>query len=55
MPPVLHIPFAELPRRGSQEVFAYEGRRRHRQRENVLELVTESVRPTGLVERRASP
>jgi hypothetical protein len=55
MPPVLDVPFPKLSRSGSEEVLAHEFGPRHRQGQDVLELIAESVRPSGLVERGARP
>src|SRR5439155_4906067 len=55
MPPVLDIPFRELPGGGPQEVLAHEIGSHRCQGEDVLDLVAESVGPTGLIERGPGP
>ena len=55
MPPVLNIAFAELPRGGPQQMRADKIGPCHCERQHVLELVTESVRTSALVERGAAP
>src|SRR5258706_2409534 len=55
MPPVLDVPFLELPGGGPQEMLAHDIGPGHRQGQDVLELVAETVCPTGLVERGTGP
>ena len=55
MPPVLHVPLDELPRRGVQEVRAAQIRPRVHQREHVLELIAEAEGAAGLVGAAARP
>ncbi len=55
VPPVLDVPFAELPRGGVQEVMARKSRCRKQQCEHVLELVAETKRAAGLVKGRPAP
>ena len=54
-PPMLHVAFDELTRRGAQQVLARECRLRQRERHAVLQLVAETVGAARLVERRARP
>ncbi len=55
MPPVLDVAFDELMRCRAEEVLAGELALRDDQRDHVLELIAESVRATGLVERGSRP
>ena len=55
MPPVLHIAFGELARRRQQQLAAQHGRRHHRERHGVLQLIPKTERATGLVEAGAAP
>ncbi len=52
---MLHVAFPELPPGGSQQVFANESRPRHRKRQHVLELVTETECASGLVQGGTGP
>ena len=55
VPPVLHVPLAELPRRRPQEVLAHQLRPRQRERHRVLELIAEPEGAAGLVVAGARP
>ena len=55
MPPVLHVPFPELPRRRAQEVLAGQSRFGVHQRHHILQLVAETEGAAGLVESRPAP
>src|SRR5574341_235699 len=55
MPPVLHVPFLELPGGGAEKVLAHELGAHHRQRHDVLDLIAETVRAAGLIERGSGP
>ena len=49
MPPMLHVAFAELMRRGAQKMLAGEGRLGMHQRHHILQLVAEAKRSAGLI------
>src|SRR5664279_1076599 len=55
MPPVLHVTLHKLPRSSAQQVSASDISIRHHQRHHILQLVAETVSPTVLVERSATP
>ncbi len=55
VPPVLHVTFDELVCRSPQEMLAGQLALRRHQGDDVLQLVAESVRAPGLVERRPRP
>ncbi len=55
MPPVLHVPFAKLTRRGAQQVLAEQLRLGMHQGHRVLQLVAEAERAARLIESRAGP
>ena len=55
MPPMLHVAFAELMGGGAEQMRAREGRLGMHQRQDVLQLVAESVSAAGLVESRPAP
>ena len=55
VPPVLDVSFAELPRRGVEQVVPRESRRREQQREHVLQLVAETEGAARLVKGRPPP
>ena len=50
MPPVLHVPLAELPRGGAQDLLAQHLAPRHREGHGVLELVAEAEGAPRLIE-----
>ena len=52
---MLHITFAELMRRGAQEMLAGEGGLGMHQRHHVLQLIAEAEGATGLVKAGAGP
>jgi hypothetical protein len=49
---MLHVTFGELPGGGKDEVIAQDIGPCHRERQNILELIAKSVRPSRLVKRR---
>ena len=55
MPPVLHVPLDELPRRRAKEVLATEVRPRVHERKHVLQLIAKTEGPAGLVRAAARP
>ncbi len=55
VPPMLHVAFAELMRRGPQEVLTGEGRLGMHQRHHILQLVAEAERSAGLIKSGARP
>ena len=55
MPPVLHVPFAELARGGAQQMLAQQRRLGMHQGHRVLQLVAEAERAARLVKSRARP
>ena len=55
VPPVLDVAFDELARRGMEDVVARQMRRRHHQRQHVLQLIAEAERAARLIEGGASP
>ena len=55
MPPVLHVPFAELARGGAEQVLAEQPRLGMHQGHRVLQLVAEAERAARLIEARARP
>ena len=55
MPPVLHVAFDELARRGENEVRTRQLGRGVHQRQHVLQLVAKAERAARLVERGAAP
>ena len=55
VPPMLHIAFAELMRRGAQEMLAGEGWLGMYQCHHILQLVPKAIRSAGLIEPGASP
>src|SRR6266478_5029519 len=55
VPPMLHIAFAELMRRRTQEMLAGEGRLGMHQGHHILQLVAEAKRSAGLIETCTSP
>ena len=52
---MLHVAFAELMRRGAQEMLAGEGGLGMHQRHHILQLVAEAEGSAGLIEPGASP
>ena len=54
-PPMLHVAFDELSRRGPQQMLACQRRPSRRQRHPVLQLVAEAIGTARLIERRARP
>ena len=55
VPPMLNVPFDELPGCRVQKVCACGVRRGEEQRQHVLQLIAETERTAGLVEGRAAP
>ena len=55
VPPVLHVAFDELARGRVQQMRARRVGRREQQGQHVLQLIAETERAAGLIERRASP
>src|SRR3954447_4485667 len=49
VPPVLNVPFDELPPRGAEDMFARERRLAEEQRHHILKLIAKAIRATGLV------
>jgi hypothetical protein len=55
MPPVLYVPFHELPRRSPQYLRPGDLALRHRERHHVLELIAKAIRATRLIKHPARP
>lgn len=51
-PPMLHIPFGELPRGGPQDVLTRHLRQASGHGHNILQLISKTVRATGLIKSR---
>ena len=52
---MLHIPFAELPRRSTQQLFARQRWFRMYQRHHILQLVPEAKCAAGLIKAGTGP
>ena len=55
MPPMLHVAFAELMRRGAQQMLARQRRFGMHQRHHILQLVAEAKCAAGLIKASAAP
>ena len=55
MPPVLHVPLAELAARGTEQMFAQQARLGMHEGHRILQLIAKAERAAGLVEPRSRP